>query len=410
MLAKHLWHKFSSYKEFNIYNLVFIFISVLVIFLMISFREVSLNKIESSIIFNEQSALISTNISSSNYPDGFYFANNEIEQLKDNYQHVSLIKNTDISSTMRQNISFLATTADFIETGVTAFDYRYSNIINQKIDLLYGNVWNEGVSDSVVIVDETTAMNLFGYYNAVGEIIETSSGNFEIIGVVSDTLTREQLIEKNVEAGQAIDPYIYYTQAYIPYSYYEVSIGYSVFPDNYIIHEGSMDDVDLKNDIMDSFNITDSTVLITREDMIQSQIMDNETYFMVLTSITSVLVILGIVNFINVSTFFFSIFKRNNAIYRVLGATRNKIIYINFLENVITSIVGTITSIIVSFIILFIISLILNNLAYIRVLHLLRDASIILVTVILITSFINVLVSILFTKRSYYEELKEVKI
>jgi hypothetical protein len=205
MLTKHLYHKFLSYKEFNIYNLVFIFISVLTIFLMISFRDVSVAKIESSITFNEQTALVTTNFSSSYYPNGFYFSDNEVEQLKVNYEHTTLIKSTEITSTMRQNISFSAITSDFLETGVTAFDYRYSNVITQKIELLYGNIWDTGMTDPVVVIDETTAMNLFGFYNVIGEKIETSLGNFEVIGVVSDTLTREQIIEKSIEAGQAID-------------------------------------------------------------------------------------------------------------------------------------------------------------------------------------------------------------
>jgi ABC-type antimicrobial peptide transport system permease subunit len=410
MLTKHLYHKFLSYKEFNIYNLVFIFISVLTIFLMISFRDVSVAKIESSITFNEQTALVTTNFSSSYYPNGFYFSDNEVEQLKVNYEHTTLIKSTEITSTMRQNISFSAITSDFLETGVTAFDYRYSNVITQKIELLYGNIWDTGMTDPVVVIDETTAMNLFGFYNVIGEKIETSLGNFEVIGVVSDTLTREQIIEKSIEAGQAIDPYIYYTQAYIPYCYYKTIINNSVLPDFYIIYDESMSDKDLKEDISHRFNISDSNVLVTRSDMIQRKIMDNETYFLVITSITSVLAVLGVINFINVATFFFSIFKRNNAIYRVVGATKKRIIYINFLEIFFTSLIGCITSLVLGVISLFTISLFLNNLAYIRILYLLRNAGIILISVLAITSFINVLVSILFIKSSYSEELRDVKI
>jgi ABC-type antimicrobial peptide transport system permease subunit len=410
MLLNHLWHKIVNYKEFSIYNLTFIILGIFVVFLMISFRDISIAKIESSVVFYDKTVLISTNVSSISYPQGFMFDDSEIDEVKLKYDFLTISKSTEISSSVRQNISFSAVTPDFIDTGVATFDYRYSKVIAEKVDLLFGMIWGENSTNPVVVIDQTTAYNVFGYYNAVGNILETSIGDLTIIGVVTDTMARNQLIQNNIDAGQSIDEYIFSTSAYIPYSYFELISTASFSPDNYLISDNNLSNLDLKNSIIEYLNVRDANILVSRFDLIQREIMDNETYFKVITSITSVLIVLGTINLINVSSFFFSIFKRNNAIYRVVGATRGKIIVFSLLEGLMTSIIGSVAAILLVFLTIFISSLIMNNLAYINVLSLLKFSLLIIGIVVVMICIINLFISLIYTKKHFYNELKDIDI
>lgn len=410
MYRKYAKIKLTSYKQFSIYNFIFIISGVFLVCLTLGIRNMSLNKIEDQVVFNESSVLIQSKVSSSLYPEGLDINDDDVVELSNFFDNVSVINLTEINSQTSQNIKFYATNNQFIHTGVVTIDYDYTKTIVQDLNLLYGNIWNEDTTSNVVVIDETTALNVFGYVDAVGNSLSTSVGDLEIIGVVSDTITRNQLMQKAIEAGQNIDNFVYATNAYVPIGYFETLNVEDDEIQNIVVQDSDYTAEQLKIEVSKVMSISDINILNTRYDMIQAQVMSNEIYFTILILLISVFSTLGLINLINVTSFYYSIFKKNLAIYRVLGASRFDMIKIASIEGFYLGFIGTICAVLLSGLMLIIVSIPMGSTRYISILYLLRIGFYISAIIIFLMMVVNVVVLLVNFKKMFNDDLRGEKL
>ncbi len=156
------------------------------------------------------------------------------------------------------------------------------------------------------------------------------------------------------------------------------------------------------------FKMQDEQLLQTIDYVMNRMMMDNQTYFWIITVLTSIFGILGIINIANITSYTFLSDKRKLGIYKLLGATDLKLLKLNLVETVVTSTSTISVSLLLSYIILVLISLINDVFNYINWIQSLYYSGLLFVMTFLIILLVNMLISLLhFNKKSRYFILGE---
>jgi ABC-type antimicrobial peptide transport system permease subunit len=388
-MLKHVANKIKSYRDLFFYQQIYIFIAVLVIFLLLGFRNASLNKIESQIIFYNNSVLIYENVSTSYVPKGLKLSDKQIKEIDTNFQFVNVNKSISIESGTLQHVKFSAVSDDFIETGVAFSDLITHTITVQKLDLIHGNVWKEDSTAPVVVIDEATANLVFGHTNVLGKFLPTQYGQLEIIGIVSDTMERKQMIEQVKIEGQAIDDSIYATDAYVSHGYVSTLTDVTVFNRCIIVKDNRLGMTELKQRIKEILNVpsVDTSVVRDRQDIIDNEIISRKVFFQIIVSVISVFAVLGIINLVNVSLFFYRINRKNIGIYKAIGCSNKQWIILSLLEGLLISLVTSVGSIAFGMLVLIVGTAFAKTILFINFFRLLL-ASLVIIAVITFTETI----------------------
>lgn len=402
----HIIKKNKSYKNLFIYQQIYIFIAVLVIFLLLGFRNASVNKIESKIVFYEDSVLIYEDISNSYFPKGFHLTDTQIEEIERDFQFVNVFNSIKLVASTRQHVKFSVVSDDFIETGVAFSDLVTHKVAVQKIDLIHGNVWEKDSKDPVVVIDEATANLVFGHTNVVGKFLPTRYGDLEIIGVATNTKEREQMIEHVEKAGQTIDDSTYATDAYISYGYFSTLTDVQTYNRSVIVKDTRMSLKELKSRLKEKLNVPsgDDMVVSDRQDIIDKEITSKKVFFQIIISITSVFAVLGIINIANVSLFFYRINKKNIGIYKAVGCSNKQWIILSLLESLLIGIITSVVSIVIGLAILIVGTIFAKTFLYINILQLLLSSIGIIIVITLVVVSINLLTAVFKIKKEplYY--------
>lgn len=364
----HVIRKIKSEFRNYIYSYTYIFIGIFVLFMIIMSRSISQKNIESKVLFYDQTIQINETNGTPYMPMGFSLSKDKIKLLIEQFQFVSIMQNSfSIIPHGPSRIKVNIVSPSFIETGVVNL-----NIVNlrsevEKVDLLYGTKWDDNCKEAVTIIDADSAQMLFGHVNVVGEILETNYGKLRIIGVVSNTSERQQMINNAIASGEPFSEKDFPSHCYIPHKYY-ATLGLSAQNLFCLVRDDrqSVDQTKLKIKEILNIPLEEKTAVISREDVVNSQLLDKNLFFQIIVSITSVFIFLGIINLISVNLYFYKINKNNIGIYKSVGFNNSKIIQIFFIENLIKSLLCTIASTFISFVVLFIICLFTKQIAFIN--------------------------------------------
>jgi ABC-type antimicrobial peptide transport system permease subunit len=400
-MFQHVIKKIKSNLQISVYHQLYIFVTILVVFLLLGFRDASVNKIESEVIFYKDSILINNNVISSYFPNGFSLTNNHIEEIEKNFQFVARFKTVSMDVSVPQHVNFSAVSEDFIETGVPFSDRFTKQMTIQKIDLIHGKVWGRGSKEAVVIIDVETANLIFGYTNVVGKMLPTIHRDLKIIGVVNSTNERQQNIAQAKEAEQIIDETMYASKAYISHGYLSTLSEVEVYNENIVIRDNGMKVNEVKGKIKDIIGIpkADNFIVQGRQEIIDSEITSRRVFFQIIVSLTSVFAFLGIINLINVSVFSYKINRKNIGIYKVIGCSNKQMIYISSLEGFILGIGSSIISIIIGALILIIGTVIVKTFIYLNFFNLLIISFCIISIFTLVVFLINIIATVFSFRR-----------
>jgi len=406
-LFKYSIIKIKNNLNLYIQQLVFIFIAIIFVFVLLNFQDASKNRIIKEINFYDQSVLTVIGGVSNEYPDGFYPTIDQLDTARSTLSKITFYKNTLEKIDTAQNVHVIAATSDFVDTGVPSRNLKYLyHLISEKIELLYGTTWQESSNEKVMVVDEDTAKIVFGYVNVVGQKLNFLDNEFTIIGVVSSDSYRKQQIEDFIKQGITYDEQSINTTAYIPVRTYE-DINGSITNYDYIITKMHAEEDTIQR-LKEIFNMQDEQLLQTIDYVMNRMMMDNQTYFWIITVLTSIFGILGIINIANITSYTFLSDKRKLGIYKLLGATDLKLLKLNLVETVVTSTSTISVSLLLSYIILVLISLINDVFSYINWIQSLYYSGFLFVMTFLIILLVNMLISLLhFNKKSRYFILGE---
>ena len=201
-----------------------------------------------------------------------------------------------------QPISIKAMSSDFINTGVIAKDTLnievFSDYGPQKIDLLYGKVFNDNSENYEIVIDLDTSLLCFGKENSVGKQIVTKYGEFEVIGVVSNTSDRER--------NKKINDYKGMESHYETYGYISNALAKSLIEENdfrfndkiqYVIvsdEKKPVDEVELIVKILFDIPKNDINTIYTRKDRLIGYTYKTDQKINILYISSSILLLIGI--------------------------------------------------------------------------------------------------------------------
>ncbi|MDD3999967.1 MAG: ABC transporter permease [Bacilli bacterium] len=304
-MFSHIIKKMKSNLQISVYQKLYIFVTILVVFLLLGFRDASVNKIESKVIFYENSLLINDNITNEFFPNGFSVTAIQEKNIKENFQFVTIYKLISLDVSVNQHVNFSVVSEDFIDTGVPFFDRNTFFTTVQKIDLIHGQVWEKGSTEPVVIIDDATANLIFGYTNVIGKSLPTIHGDLKIIGIVTNTDERDQMIAQAKAASEVIDETMYPSKAYISNGYFDTLSDVEEFNKSVVIRDDSMriDDLKRKTKEILTIPLEDCFIVQGRQEIIDSEITSRSVFFQIIVYLTSFFAFLGIINLINVSVF-----------------------------------------------------------------------------------------------------------
>ena len=408
-MFKYAYIKIKSDIKLFIYQLIFIFIGLVFVFVLFNIQEASKNKIMSEIRFYDQSVFTMIGAVTNDFPDGFYPSKDELLTAKNQIPGITYFKSTYEFADTYQSIHIMSATNMFIETGVPVSSIKYHyNYISEKIELLYGSVWSESSRERVTVVDADTAMIEFGYLNVVGNEITMFDYEFTIIGVVSNTSDRSEQINEFKNNGTIYDEALVSTSAYIPLGTYEDIYGDIGHYDYITTNLSSTDHV--LDKLKSIFNIGSHSefLLQTHTYVLNQMILDNQIYFWIITLMTSIFALLGVINIANITSYAYLTDKRKLGVYKLLGATNLKLLKLNLAESLVMSLSTISFAILFSYVILGIISLTNGVFMYINWLASLYFAIFLFLIAFTLILMINIVISLLhFNKKSTYFLLGE---
>lgn len=394
-MLRHIKRRISSNIKTYIYSMIYIMIITFTIFLMLSFRDISTRKIQKSVKFYEKSSIINYGVKSSLYPEGYMPSSEDIIKLKEDFEYITEYAALDITASGKQQVDFVAVSSDFIYTGVPFFNLELRANVVDRVELLFGRVWNNDTGNKI-IVDEKTANLIFGYSNVVGEKLESNNEIYEIIGVVSETYERNQYIKRYIEAGNTFEEHLIPTIAYMEYNFAKTQ-NMNIYNNSIVIRDDSVKTGILPQEIAKSLGIKDyltSGIITDRNQIINQKIMDNKFFYQLILSITTILGILGLTNLINILMFNYRGDLKKIGIYKTLGITNKQMILISMTEGGVLSLISTITSIILGYIVLFTYSLFTNSFKYINFIYLTKVSLKIISYLTVITVIMNFVITL----------------
>lgn len=406
-MINHTIKRILNRKQYYIYNLIFIMITFLIVLILLTMSDISKAKVESEINFHEEAILLSEGISSNNYINGYYFDETTFDKIN-NYNTYTFQQHTEVSASVPQNLEFHAVTSNFIETGVSVNSYKKNKTLVQKLELIHGTIWNSTNYENQVIVDLDTANLVFGTSNVVNRKLNTNLGEMNIIGVVSNTITRNEFINHLTSIGGVYQERDVPSYVYMPYEFYKEfsDEGYN----RRIIFKQNNKDINInKENILEllGLNKDDISMLLTKEDLVNQELISKEVLFDIILVLVSVLGLLSIINIINVSSFLHLTEKKTIGVYKVYGATTFDLVIISLLEAILLGIFTSIVSSLISFIVIVVISLTNNTLKFIDLVSFIKNAGLISLIVLVLLMIINLTIALLNHTKKIQYYLKE---
>jgi hypothetical protein len=275
-------------------HLVYISFTILIVFLILGFRDARKNYTEEKTTFYEKSVLLHSNVTDQYYPNGFDLTSDQVDMIKEEFEFVTTYKTTNMDTSTSQHVSFIAVSPDFIKTGVVCHNCSLNTDVVEKIDLISGDIWSKDLAEPIVIIDENTANSLFGHLNVLGQSLPTIYGDLRIVGVVSNTTERAQEIYQAIEAGQPIDQNMYNTFAYIPNGYLSTLSEVESYDGSVIIRDDSVEIEELKARVKEILGVREGQnfLIYDRQQTISQALMGERIFFQIFISLITILAIL----------------------------------------------------------------------------------------------------------------------
>ncbi len=257
--------KVSQFHRYYLYNFIFLIISL---FLIFGFWNSRVLTNEAHVNFKEHTALISTLISNPTYPDGLSINLEQMDILNASIDKISEFTLSEINSYGEGALQIYAASNNFVDTGVIENSiYTYNNVV-EDIELIYGRIWDEDSNDQVIVLDQASAMNLFDKENAVGEFVETDEGNFEVIGIVTNTSYREQQISRDMQNGHFNFSQTYSTNAYIPLGFIEENQIQGFDDSRFVFFDQTLTDREIEDKVSEILAV-DTSLINTKSDVLR---------------------------------------------------------------------------------------------------------------------------------------------
>lgn len=356
--------RLQSNKTMYGYHFLYITLTVFVVFVLLSIRDISYKKLYSEIPFYSESMMLSTGTFSNNYPNGLKLNSETMINLRSEFDYVTHIFDVSLSTNTNQHIQIVATSESFVETGVPVQNFKYMDVQVEKIDLLYGSIWTPNTTQPQTIVDEDTARLVFGYTNVVGQTLETSKGTLTIVGVTSNTSYRQQRINRSSAQDEVIHDHLFPTTIYIPIEYARsqqliYDIEYLVIKDDRPLTKS----VDLLSNML-GLSTLDSGFILTKNSIVDEEMTSSGAFFQMIISLLGVFIVLGSINIINITTYSKNTERKLLGIYRVIGASRVQLHLINLYESIFIGFGTTLLAVFIGIISMVIYGLVTNTLAY----------------------------------------------
>jgi hypothetical protein len=284
-------------------HLIYLSITILILFLILSFRDARINAMEEQTTFYEKSVLLKNGVTDQYFPGGFNLTSEQINDIKEEFAFVTTYETTDMNTSASQHVTFTAVSTDFINTGVVSYNRSLLTDMVEKIDLISGDIWSEDSVEPVVIIDEDTASSLFGHTNVVGQYLPTVHGDLRIIGVVTNTTERAQEMTVAQEAGQLIDDKMYNTDAYISYGYLSTISGVESNDGSLIIRDDRMDTEELKARLKEILDVPkeEDALIDDRQKIIYHGVTSSRIFLPVFFSMIAFFAVLETVILMNLS-------------------------------------------------------------------------------------------------------------
>lgn len=366
-MINYLFTKIKSDLSIYIYQLLFISIGIVFVFVTLGYRNGIISKIESDIKFKDNSILMTVGGVTPDFPEGFYPVNDQINLVLNEFPNTALFYNSLEFADTNQSVNIIATTSKFIYTGVPVrnLQYIYHNIV-ENIVIIKGNVWTINTTEYVTVIDEDTANLVFGHINVIGYKIKMFDIEFTIIGVASNTTFRSQQVSDLSKHGQAVDLDNVATNAYIPINTYK-NIKNTDSVNQFIIIQDD-NPIQAKSRLKIIFNMKadDDFLIQTKQFMLETTFQQYNALFWIIAAVSMIFGILGTLNIINISSYSYLSDKRRIGIYKLIGATDLDILKLNLYETLITSTFTIFGSLILSYIILIIMGIINGFLKFIN--------------------------------------------
>ena len=401
--------RLQSNKTMHGYHFFYITLTVFVVFVLLSIRDISYKKLYSEIPFYSESMMLSTGTFSNKYPNGLQINSEKMINLRNEFDYVTHIFDVSLSTNTNQHIDIVATSETFIETGVPVQNFKYMDVQVEQIQLLYGQTWSQHSIQAVTIVDEDTARLVFGYTNVVGETIETAKGSLTIVGVVSNTSYREQRINRSSAQDEVIHDHLFPTTIYIPIEYARsqqliYDIEYLVIKDDRPLSKS----VGVLSNML-GLSTLDSGFIVTKDSIVDEEMTSSGAFFQMIISLLGVFIVLGSINIINITTYSKNTERKLLGIYRVIGASRFQLQLINLYESIFIGFGTTLFAIILGIIAIVIYGLISNTLGYIVWTQMFQYTWIAVLIVTILLSLIHSISLHLFLKKPVLSLIKELK-
>ncbi len=333
---------------YNIFGLVIICTFFFSGFISIKIRE---NELIQTINFADNTILVKQGLSNN------YFSNENIDELESliGYDYFGRFTYLDIRSTKNgQSINVNAVDSKTFMIGLPSRNIRFESDIVEDVNFLYGEVWTQGTQDRVVIVDEYTAYSTYGKNDVIGETLTLFDNDFEIVGVVTDTSFRLQDYSRCMTLNPICDMQSYASNVYVPYHFRTFSAHDYYFNDIQYLLIKNDDNVDLKNQLIDVFKDEDNEISSYVID--EGEVIDRAfSYYSIFITFSLVLLgitlILAFLNLINTAIYTNRIRRKENGIYRVLGATKKQMTLISLYKGALIGFISGVIIVILSTII-----------------------------------------------------------
>lgn len=384
------FNKIKSNLKITLINTISVSLACIIIIVLFSYLSTNKKMLNLEIEYNNSVVFFGdANINN-------ILSETAIGKINNEYENIIFLSNMELSITPSgYSMNVLAITDNFIDVGVPSRNFDYSINTVEDIRLLYGNVWLENSSEKVVVVDEDTANNTFGYTNVVGRYLPIKGDDFLIIGVVSNTTYRQQLIQRCETVNEFCMTGDYSSTVYIPYYFYTLTDAYQTYKFEGFIFKLSSNQSyeDVQTFFADTLSLNNQQLqgLQFKEKEINRLIGESDLFNQIIISVSAVILALGLMNFINTISFTLYSDHRQLGIYKTLGANKRHLILISFYEGIWTGIISSLITFVSSFVILIISLIYMKLLKYLDIFAFLKISFMIMLAIIALYGLINVI-------------------
>ncbi len=291
----------NSNDRISVKHLKFLFYTILIMFILLGLLGTVDNKTKSNIKFYSKSILVNEIIKSDNFPNGFHIKKEDVEEIKEEFQYVTIQTplTSSIGGIVEVNLSSISD--DFIYTGVSFLNQYTKKTDVEKVEFIEGNIWSKDSREPLIVIDEYTAKSIFGVTKVVGRTISSKYGDLRIVGVVSNTIEREQTIKRDKDRNVEIDESRYFGNAYISRGYFTTLEDVETLEnETLIIRDDNLDIEELKTQLKAILNIPkdDKIIVVDRNDYMAANTPKIDKLFKILILIITFLILITIVKFL----------------------------------------------------------------------------------------------------------------